>query len=476
MDRKDKDAILSTLAELAGTQLDDDSIVREGTQLILPEKMSVEKGIETLQNYQERQEREQEFVHRFNARIYDGLVATKRALRRMTGMTYSSLKQYSLFGSYTPPTLNVPVGLDEYEEAPTGEFPIEIFEGTVTTSHWQHDELGFMFQLVVTAPKKYTNAIKGLFALIEDELQHNSIYQGKAFTADQDPTFLDLKGVDPTKVVYSQDVVTQLDANVWSLLEHTDAMRENGLPLKRAVLLHGPYGTGKTLAAFLTAQKAIANGWTFIFVRPGKDKLADAMATARLYQPAVVFFEDVDITSNPDTDVSKLLDIFDGIQAKGTELIAVMTTNHPDRIHKGLVRPGRLDAVIEIGALDSPGIESLIRSTVEDQWLPEELDIEPISEAMEGFMPAFVKEAIDRAVRYSIARNAGQLAQLTNDDFVAAANGLRPQLELMNGASEGVGRPTLDASLASVVRREIDATLVTRSGTLQENREKVESV
>lgn len=48
-------------------------------------------------------------------------------------------------------------------------------------------------------------------------------------------------------------------------------------------------------------------------------------------------------------------------------------------------------------------------------------------------MPAFVKEAIDRAKRYNMARNGGKLTQLNTDDFVNAAVGLRPQLELMEG-------------------------------------------
>ncbi len=249
--------------------------------------------------------------------------------------------------------------------------------------------------------------------------------------------------------------MTQLNANVWSLLEHTDAMREQGLPLKRSVLLEGPYGTGKTLAAFLTAQRAVANNWTFIFVRPNKDNLNDAMATAQLYQPSVVFFEDIDTTGSPDTNASELLDVFDGIQAKGTEILAVLTTNHADRIHKGLVRPGRLDAVIHIGALDQAGIERLIYSIVPSRQLPKNLDMDSIYESMEGYMPAFVKEAIDRAIRYNLARNEGKFTQLSSDDFVQAGNGLRDQLNLMEGAREEFVQPTLDATLRAAVRNEL---------------------
>lgn len=451
MDRTDKTEILTQLAALAGRQFQEDQIERKGSTIVLPATMTVRTGIETLIAYQKEQETEQVYTHQTRFRFFDGLVAMKRVLRRMTGMTRGSKRVVTLFGSYQPPTLNVPISVDEHEEAVTGEIPIEIFEGTVEAGHWVDKEMGTLFQLRVTAPAKYRSSVQGFFKLLDEELETNSIYRGKAITAEETPTFLDLRGVNPDNVVYSEEVLTQLDANIWSLVEHTDAMRENKLPLKRAILLEGPYGTGKTLAAYLTAQRAVEHGWTFIFVRPGKDDLGEAMATAQLYQPSVVFFEDIDITSTPDQDVSNLLDLFDGIQAKGTEIVAVLTTNHADRIHKGLVRPGRLDAVIHIGELDAPGIEKLIRATVDEKWLPETLDLDPIASAMEGFMPAFVKEAIDRAVRYSIARNDGHPSALTNDDFINAGLGLRPQLDLMNGAKEEVERPALDTSIRNAV-------------------------
>jgi hypothetical protein len=96
-------------------------------------------------------------------------------------------------------------------------------------------------------------------------------------------------------------------------------MRDEKMPLKRAILFEGDYGTGKTLAAFLTAQIATANGWSFHYCRPGRDNIATVMKTARLYQPAVVFFEDVDtIAEGGDADdVSQLLDIFDGNHREG---------------------------------------------------------------------------------------------------------------------------------------------------------------
>jgi transitional endoplasmic reticulum ATPase len=292
------------------------------------------------------------------------------------------------------------------------------------------------------------------------------MYRGKAFDGQEVPQFLDLTGVDASKVVYTDQVLDSLEADIWALIRYPDQMRKMGLPLKRAVLLEGPYGTGKTLAGYLTAQISQEHGWTFIYGRPGRDELEDVMATARLYQPAVVFFEDVDAVAHADgvDHVSRMLDILDGIQSKGTEIICILTTNHIERIHKGMVRPGRLDAVIHIGALDPAAIERLVHSLVPDSLLSTDVDWTLVGEAMHGFMPAFCKEAIDRAMRWNLARNKGESTSLTTEDFISAAEGLRPQLELMGRAGEGARMDGVGAAFERAMKQSIDGTLLVRKG------------
>jgi transitional endoplasmic reticulum ATPase len=187
------------------------------------------------------------------------------------------------------------------------------------------------------------------------------------------------------------------------------------------------------------------------------------MQTAKLYQPSVVFFEDVDTVSDPQDqsqdDVSKLLDVFDGIQSKDTKIIVVLTTNHVERIHKGMVRPGRLDAVIHVGELDTDGFIRLIHSLVPLDKLGS-LNKELIGEAFAGFLPAFAAEAINRAVRYSIARNHGEVGLLNTEDFVEAAEGLRPQLELMHEAKERAEVTAIDAAFQNIVKESLDDTRI----------------
>ena len=469
--KKGTDAkIRETLAALAGKVFQEEDIVHQGTQLVLPEKMSVSKAIKMLQLYEKAQSEMVSFSRTFRFRPYDGAIATVRAMKKITGVAGHGKSSF-----FTRPQLiDVAVNFGETVQAPWGELSMPLIEGTVYLQFERDEEYGPLFQLVVHAPRMFKMVVDGLFVAIQNELELESIYRGKAFGGQETPEFLDLSAVDPGQVIYNESTEASLVANVWSLLRHSETMRENGVSLKRSVVLHGQYGTGKSLTGFLTALEAVQNEWTFIYCRPARDDLNLVMQTARLYQPAVVFFEDIDTISDPGQgrdDIVKLLDLFDGITAKGTELLVVMTTNHVDKIHKGMMRPGRLDAVIEIPGLDANAVYRLIAAKVPESML-KGIDFTAVGKALDGFLPAFVVETIDQAKRLAISANGGETPEvLLTEHFVLAATAMRSHLELMNDATELVEPDSLSAvfgriiddSVANSRQPELDTTAIKRT-------------
>jgi transitional endoplasmic reticulum ATPase len=459
----DRARLLDNLAELGGKLTAEEDLVFQGQKFILPERMDLGSAISFLREKQIEDENEMSFTRTFRYRPWDGARATMQALRKAFGIVSQRGAQSS-----TPPELRtIPVSATETEQIPWGGLGVGHLPGcTLNLGAVKDPDFGQLFTLAATGPRRYRHHIEGIFRLVEEELATSSMYRGKAFDGQEVPQFLDLSGVDSSKVVYTDHVVERLEADIWALIRYPDQMRKMGLPLKRAILLEGPYGTGKTLAAYLTGQISQQHGWTFIYGRPGRDELEDVMATARLYQPAVVFFEDVDSIASADglDHMGRMLDILDGIQSKGTEIICILTTNHIDRIHKGMVRPGRLDAVIHIGALDAPAIERLVHSLVPDDLVSKDVDWVEVGAAMDGFMPAFAKEATDRAMRWNLARNHGEPSSLTTQDFIAAAEGLRPQLELMGRAGEGARSDSVGSAIERTVKQSIDGTLLVRKG------------
>jgi transitional endoplasmic reticulum ATPase len=454
--------VLDNLARLGKVQTGDDALIYEGTKFVLPTTMagkSLDVAIRYLRDFEEQMNAEFDFSRTFNYRPWDGANAFQRAMLRTFGTTgIGQAIPATLFTrEQKPEYITIADSADTTIQIPWGTVRFAPLEATFYLQGTRSKELGILFVLQVEAPRKYRSHIDAFFQVVEDELKSNSIYRGKAFTGGDEPVFMNTGEIDPKRVVYTDDVLTQLTTNLWSVLRYSDRMKAAGVPLKRSVLVEGPYGTGKTMAGQLTAREAVQNGWTFIINRAGKDNLEQTLQTAQLYAPSVVWFEDIDVIAagKSEEQVSRLLDSLDSITNKGVAVVAGFTTNHVDKIQKGVLRPGRLDAVIHIGALDDAAMEKLIRATLPGD-LTGDIDFATVAKAFAGFLPAFAKEATDRAIRYSLVRGEGNPLPVTTDDLVNAAKGLRPQLALMEEAVEGIHRDSLSVELERLFRRAAD--------------------
>lgn len=459
-DEQLKEEIRSRLADLGKLTVGDDSLKFKGTEFVLPANMkgNISGAVKYLNDWDKQQNKEFEFTRTFNYRPWDGAAAFDATMKKYFGSSGIGKSVYDMFGQeHKPQFVTVNVSPTETIQVPWGHVVFSPLDATFYLFGAESDEYGLIFGIQVTVPRRNRAHVEAFFNLVEDHLKTNSIYRGKAFTGGTEPLFINTHDLDPATVIYSDEVMTQLETNMWSLLRYSSEMRKNKIPLKRAVLLEGQYGTGKTLAGKLTAQEAVDNGWTFILARTGKDNLNQILQTAQLYAPAVVWYEDIDIVAKGKSNeqVSRLLDSLDGITNKGVEILAGFTTNHIEEIQKGVLRPGRLDSVIHVGELDDAGFERLVKSVIPEK-LRGDIDYLKVAESMHGYLPAFAKEAIDRAIRYSIARNQGTPDVIQTNDLVNAADGLRTQWKLMQDANEGVVLPTLEGTFRGLIQNTVD--------------------
>jgi hypothetical protein len=471
-DRLRKEA-LEQLDKLGALSVKDDSVRFEGDNLVLPQRFDGDLlgAARFIEQIHEQEEEEFAFGRTFKFRPWDGAAGFQRAMYRVFGTTGLGKAVNTFFGKRPPVLTSISVGPNETLQVPWGRVAMPPLDANFDLDTDYDEDYGMLFRINVTAPKKHRKRLEAFFDVIQDELEQRSIYKGKAFNGADMPEFLDVFKQDPSKVVYADEVYAQLDANLWSLIEHTDTMQKLGIPLKRAVLLEGPYGTGKSLAGVLTAQKAQEHGWTFILARPGKDNVFDVLNTAKLYAPAVVQFEDIDVIASggSDVEISRLLDALDGISNKTNGVVALFTTNHVKKLQKGVMRPGRIDSIIHVADLDRNGTEKLIKATVSGDVLGD-IDYDIVFSHVTGFLPAFVTEAVNRAVRYAVSRNNGVPTEIVTEDIVNAAVGLRTQLDLMNAAQEGTKESlTVDdlveravgTAVSSVIDRKLDRAVIT---------------
>lgn len=436
-------------------------------QIVLPKGMSFSKAMTTLERLKKEQETPTEFQRQFLFRPNDGAYAAFQVLKNLYGMSMGK-PQMTFFGMQPAETREVQIGPGQKISLPWGLIEIPVFPGLeLYFQEVKHRDFGLVFKIYAMGPKKHQDEMDRLFDEIEKYLKVNSIYRGHAIIGGDHPEFLDLSSFKPEQIVFSTEVSEQVEGIVYTPLRHSESMRREGISLKRSILAYGPFGTGKSSLGMLTALEAVANGWTFISAKAGRDKPEDILRTARLYQPAVVFVEDIDTStsSGEDQDVTKFLDAFDGISTKGGELIAIMTTNHIERIHKGMLRPGRLDAVIHIAELDRDGVERLVKVVVDGDKLAGDVDYDAVYAAMNGFLPAFVRETISRSQQFAIGRLGGAVHYtIATEDLVNAAHSLRVQHGLLEDANEGERKPTLDKafsdSVATTVRETVTGLVV----------------
>lgn len=442
------------------------SIARHDTpknKVSIPVDMETSKAAKIVSEAATAEQETQEFVLTFDANPYDGAVAFHNVLKQWFGSTGRAVTIKTFFGEQKPMMIDVEIGYQESVQVTWGRFEFALLEGVIDLGVGHHPDYGQVFQIVIDCPKKFAASVEGLRRLIAEELVENSIYRGKAIriTTGDVPRFMNLQ--TDQAIVYNDDVMDRLDDAVWAPLRHTEMLRKDTeSKIDPRVLLFGPYGTGKSECGRLTARIAVDNEWTFISYNSGEgtqDDLRKALATAKLFAPSVVFVEDIDIyaeAADSGHARSRLLEMFDGISSKGHEVLVVMTSNKAEKLDKGMMRPGRIDDMIEIGNLDRKASEILIRKVNEGQ-LADDLDFDEIYKAVENFEPAFLRRTFTKARQRALVRTADELKKkgaftdrkahdfkLTTKDFVSAAHIMADQHGKHRDAKDESKRVTIE--------------------------------
>jgi transitional endoplasmic reticulum ATPase len=465
-DERKKAEILDKLRELGGGRITEESGIayHQGRQILLPEGMTLKSAARLVTAQAKSMEEAHAFSKVFRYRPWDGAYALQETLREIFGVGGTGKAIHTFFGTNPPEYRSVEVAPGEEVRIPWGLIDFPVLEAEIMTGATNDPQYGLLFQVTITAPKKYEPQINGIWMAVEEYLKRNSIYKGKAIVGVgrlgrdgfEYPTFLDPKATDPAKVAYRRDVFDRLNSSVWGPIRTASLQRAAGMKLNRKTLLYGPYGTGKSLAGGLTARVATENGWTFIQCKTGEEDLQKVLKTAELYAPAVVFIEDIDVLIESDPKkMSELLEQFDGVSSKNKEVMVLMTSNHVDSLSKGMTRVGRIDAAIEIGSLDREGIERLISATFSPDMLGDDIDYEAIFEAMEGYEPAFIMGTFNLTKSNAIVRSESLDFQLSTEDFVLAADTLRNQHDTHRAAEDRPAVDTFGQSMATVVSNEV---------------------
>ena len=421
----------------------DPDIEYAGKRITLPNdpgKMGLREAADLLNRKADDEETELQAIETIEAFPLDGAVAFTRAMKKLYGWA-SPIPTMTFFGPQPPKLLTVDIGPNEYDGKPYqtqvswGLFTIPGIENPISIGS-KNTASGPVFMVSGIVKKREQYVLQQLANEARAILRDDSIYKGKAIrlrvegdgtlNPETPPTFMSTRYIVPSELILNPDELGQIQASLWSPIENTQMCRDLHIPLKRGVLLEGPYGIGKTMTANVTSKHCTDNGWTFILLDDIR-ALKDALLFAQRYAPAVRCQPQARAYVR-DQRGNDLLNTIDGVLSKNSEVITVLTTNHVEKIERAMLRPGRLDAVISVRPPEAEAVERLIRLYARSLLAPTE-DLTMVSQSLAGNIPATIREVVERSKLAMIGRKDRRLIA---SDLLTSASGMKRHLELLN--------------------------------------------
>jgi cell division protease FtsH len=235
-------------------------------------------------------------------------------------------------------------------------------------------------------------------------------------------TFDDVAGVDEAK----EEVREIVD-----FLREPERFAAIGGRIPKGVLLVGPPGTGKTLLAKSIAGEAkvpflFASGSDFVemYAGVGASRIRKLFRDARRHEACIVFIDELDAVGRSrggnslsheerEQTLNQLLVEMDGF-APNQGIVVIAATNRPDILDPALLRPGRFDRQVTVGAPDVKGREQILRIHAKKVALDANVDLRQIARGTPGFSGAELANLINEAALLAV-RGGRQI--VTDRDF-----------------------------------------------------------
>lgn len=235
-----------------------------------------------------------------------------------------------------------------------------------------------------------------------------------------------------------------LDKQVQELIEVIELPLKNpalfkkiGIEPPKGVLLHGPPGTGKTL---LAKAVAASTNSTFIeivgselvqkFIGEGAKLVKEIFELAREKAPSIVFIDEIDalaarrmeLGTSGEREVQRtfmqLLAELDGFKPLGNVKI-IGCTNRKDILDPAILRPGRLDRLLEVGLPSKEGVSQIFKIHSKKMAVDKGINYDPFYKKVEGLSGAEIQAICTEAGYFAIRENR---VSVSEKDFLDAAD------------------------------------------------------
>lgn len=218
-------------------------------------------------------------------------------------------------------------------------------------------------------------------------------------------------------------------------LKKPELFKKVGITPPKGVLLHGPPGTGKTL---LAKAVAASTNSTFIevvgselvqkFIGEGAKLVKEIFELARDKAPSIIFIDEIDALASKRVDVGtsgerevqrtfmQLLAEIDGFKPLGNVKI-IGCTNRKDIMDPAILRPGRLDRLIEVPLPDKKGRLEIFKIHTAKMSMDKSIKADKLVASMDNFSGAEIRAVATEAGYFAIRNNR---TKILNEDFLKA--------------------------------------------------------
>lgn len=157
-----------------------------------------------------------------------------------------------------------------------------------------------------------------------------------------------------------------------TFLANRDQYKKFGIPFRTGMMMYGTPGSGKTSTATAIAN-ALNMDIYYISIRAMQGDQEFEETVNKVPKNSIVILEDIDAVNATkdresennstefanDVSMPSLLNVLDGMQSP-EGVIFIMTTNHREKMDSAILRPGRVDLMEELNALDTYQLRSML--------------------------------------------------------------------------------------------------------------------
>lgn len=248
------------------------------------------------------------------------------------------------------------------------------------------------------------------------------------------------KEEDKKKITF--DDVAGLDEEKEELEELVDFLKsprkyiELGARIPKGILMVGPPGTGKTYLTKAVAGEAgvpffSISGSDFVemFVGVGASRVRDLFDQAKKSSPCIIFIDEIDAVGRKrgaglggghderEQTLNQLLVEMDGF-GLNEGIIIVAATNRPDILDPALLRPGRFDRQVTVGAPDVKGREAILKVHAKNKPLDDDVNIKVLARRTPGFTPADIENLMNEAALLTARRKEKKIKMQTIEEAI----------------------------------------------------------